>query len=221
MRNIIIKGELTVHPIPSRDAYDMILNKHYAQRLPSISWAFGLFYKHKLCGVCTFGKPASNPLCKGICGQGYSHKVYELNRLIVEEDLPKNSLSVFVSACLKLLKPQDLIIVSFADDGVGHKGYIYQATNFLYTGKSKERTDKYMPGNKHARHYTEEYSHIRKYRTAKHRYVYFTGKSKKEYLKALNYKIEPFPKGSNNNYKLGERAKTKLINKNTGTIYYE
>ena len=213
--------DIIMHPIPSKCAHEMIMTKHYAQRLPSISWAFGLFLNHKLVGVCTFGKPASAPLCKGVCGKEYSDKVYELNRLIVICELPKNALSFFVGKCLKLLKPHDLIIVSFADDGVGHKGYIYQSTNFMYTGKSKERTDKYMPGNKHARHYTDEYSHIRKCRTSKHRYIYFTGKSRKKYAKLLNYTIEPYPKGDNTYYTLGERIKTKCINKDTGNIFYE
>jgi len=214
-------GDLRIHQIQVKDTHEFILNMHYAQRLPSISWAFGLFYKNILVGVCTFGKPASNPLCVGVCGKEHSKKVYELNRLIVKEGLPKNSLSIFVSNCLKMLKEEDLIIVSFADEGIGHHGYIYQATNFIYTGKTTERTDKYMPNNKHARHYTEEFSHIRKFRTSKHRYIYFTGKSKKIYLKALNYGIEEYPKGNNENYVLGERAKTKLINTNTGLLYYE
>lgn len=221
MKNIYTNGNITVHPIPSKDAHEMILTKHYAQRLPPISWAFGLFLNNKLTGICTFGKPASRSLCIGICGKEYHDKVYELNRLITLDDVPKNALSYFVSKCLKMLKQEDLIIVSYADDGFGHKGYIYQATNFIYTGKSKERTDKYMPGNKHSRHYTDEYSHLRKYRTAKHRYIYFTGKSKNIYLKALNYIQQPYPKGDNTNYKLGDRYQTKIFNSETGETFYE
>ena len=44
---------------------EMILNNHYAHRMPSISWAFGLFDDNKLKGVVTYGKPASNPYVKG------------------------------------------------------------------------------------------------------------------------------------------------------------
>lgn len=198
-----------------------ILNKHYASRMPSITFAFGLFINYKLEGVLTIGKPASNPLCIGICGKKYSNKVFELNRLIVNEGLGKNVLSKFVSMCLKRLKDKDLIIVSFADTGMNHHGYIYQATNFLYTGITKERTDKYMPGNKHARHYTEDYKHLRKVRTAKHRYVYFTNKKNKEMIKSLKYKISPYPKGVNSNYILGETIKTKVLNTETNEYFYE
>ncbi len=212
---------LTAHPIPSKDTHNFIKTKHYAQRLPSISYAFGLFYKNVLVGVCTYGKPASNALCEGLLGKEYKNKVYELNRLIVVCELPKNSLSWFVSKTLKMLKDEDLAIVSYADDGVGHKGYIYQSCNFIYTGKTKERTDKYMPGNKHSRHYTDQYKHLRKIRTSKHRYVYFTGKSKKNFKEKLKYNIASYPKGNNTNYILGERNKTLVLNTNDNTEFYE
>lgn len=194
---------------------DFILNKHYAQRMPSITYAYGLFKDEKKVGVLTIGKPASHSLCIGVCGKDFSSKVYELNRLITLEGLESNALSYFVGNVLKDLKKEDLIIVSYADSGVGHTGYIYQATNFIYTGKTKERTDKYTPGNKHSRHYTNEFNHLRKVRTSKHRYVYFTN-NKKKYMKHLNYPTLPYPKEPNQNYVLGERFKQIVINTKTG-----
>ena len=50
-------------------------------------------------------------------------------------DLDKNCLSYFVSQCLKLL-PQPMAVISYADPNVYHTGYIYQATNWYYTGTS-------------------------------------------------------------------------------------
>ena len=198
-----------------------ILEKHYAQRMPSISYAFGLYLNNELEGVLTIGKPASNSLCEGVCGTEYKHKVYELNRLIVNEGLGKNTLSRFVSKCLKLLKSKDLILVSYADAGMGHNGYIYQATNWIYTGQTKERTDKYTPKGKHSRHYDDNNPHLRKIRTPKHRYIYFTGKSKKKLIKKLNYKEQQYPKGVNQRYVLGEGQKIKIINNLTGGVFYE
>jgi hypothetical protein len=96
-----------------------------------------------------------------------------------------------------------------------HNGYIYQATNFLYTGKTKERTDKYTSGNKHSRHYkNDEQAGIRKVRSAKHRYVYFatfSKKLKKEWMSALNYEIQPYPKEKNQDYTLGVYLQPKTI----------
>ena len=152
----------------------MILNNHYAHRMPSISWAFGLYDNGVLRGVVTYGKPASNSLCKGVLGEEYSSNVYELNRLIIDEGLPKNSARFLVGASLKQLKKYNLCIVSFSDLGMNHNGYIYQACNFIFTGTTPSRTDKYVPKGKHSRHYDK--GAVEKYRvlrTSKNRYVYF------------------------------------------------
>ena len=208
-----------IKEIKYSDTKDFILKKHYAQRMPSVSFAYGLFDGNDMVGVLTIGKPASNSLCNGVCGPENAHKVYELNRLITEDNLSKNALSYFVGGVLRKLKGEDLVIVSYADTGAGHNGYIYQATNFIYTGKTKERTDKYTDGNKHSRHYTNENNHLRKIRTAKHRYIYFTN-NRKKWLKVLNYSIQDYPKGNNKRYVLGERLKVAVINKKTGETTY-
>ena len=216
-------NDIEIKKIPSKQTYDFILNKHYAQRKPSISYAFGLFINGMLEGVCTIGKPASNSLCVGVCGVEYSKNVYELNRLVVNDGLLKNTLSQFVGEVLRQLNGEKIILISYADQDAGHHGYIYQATNWLYTGKTKGRTDKYMPGNKHSRHYTEEFSHLRKFRSEKYRYVYIPNKRfKKEVLQHLNYPvIKNYPKGNNVDYELGQRIKQKIINTVTNEIYYE
>ena len=201
------------------------MNKHYLMRKPSISYAFALYDRSgSKVGVLTVGKPASHSLCVGLLGEDYSKKVYELNRFYTEDGLPKNTESYFLSGCLKLLKPYNLAIVSYADTGMGHHGYIYQATNWLYTGRTKERTDKYTPGGKHSRHYTDRNKHLRKVRTAKERYVYFAcdRRTKSEYIKALNYEVKPYPKGNNERYEVGKfKAKTKVLNRKTGESWWE
>lgn len=201
----------------NEDARDMILNKHYAQRKPSVSFIFGIYINGELKGVCSFGKPASNSLCIGICGKEKSNKVYELNRLFIENDMPKNTASYFVSKCLKKLKKHKLIIVSYSDTGMYHNGYIYQASNFIYTGKTKGRTDKYTENNKHSRHYDDVFNHLRKVRTPKHRYVYFLDKKD---IKFLNYPILKYPKGKNEKYEIGQRQKTEIYNKESGESYF-
>jgi len=129
-----------------KDIYkDWILKMHYAERMPSISFAFGMFLDNKLSGVCTFGMPPSSTLSQSIAGKKFKNIVIELNRLITLDNLPKNSLSQFVSKCFHLL-PQPKIIVSFADPNNHHHGYIYQAMNFIYTGESTNTSqwvDKY------------------------------------------------------------------------------
>jgi hypothetical protein len=189
---------------------DWLLNKHYAKRIPSISYAFGLYNNNILIGVLTIGKPASPSLCDGICGKENSQYVYELNRLCVNDGLEKNVLSFFVSKCLKMVK-DDMILVSYADAGMYHHGYIYQATNWIYTGKSKERTDIGHEDGTHSRHYDKNINYsIRKFRSSKHRYIFFIGKLKKSFLNQLNYKIEAYPKGENKKYDSSYQPKVQL-----------
>jgi hypothetical protein len=195
-----------ISKITYKQAINFLLPRHYSGRKPSITYSFGYFEDNILKAVCTFGKPASNSLCVGVCGNKYSLNVYELNRLCVDGEI-KIQLSNFVGWCLRELKKYNLIIVSYADKQMNHNGYIYQATNFIYTGATKSRTDKYVEGGKHSRHYDNENQNgLRKFRSSKHRYIYFAcdKKHKKQFIKSLNYKIESYPKEKNKNYVLGE-----------------
>ena len=199
--------------ISYKEAISFLLPRHYSGRKPSITYAFGYYEENLLKAVCTFGKPASNSLCIGVCGKEYSANVYELNRLCVDGEI-KIQLSEFVSFCLRELKKYNLIIVSYADKQMNHNGYIYQATNFLYTGATKSRTDKYVEGGKHSRHYdNEKQNGLRKFRSSKHRYIYFScdKKHKKIFKKELRYKIENYPKEENKKYQLGNYIKPIIL----------
>jgi len=184
---------LTVKQITYAETKHLILNIHYAKRMPSISYAYGLFNKDKMVGLVSYGSPASPFLCKGICGVEYKSEVIELNRLVLVDN-NKNEASYLIGKSLKML-PKPKIIVSYADTGQDHTGYIYQATNFLFTGTTKPRTDIASVDGKHSRHHAGDKSK-RVYRSAKHRYITFIGSKtqKKNYLKALNYKVQNYPK---------------------------
>lgn len=217
-----MKGKILY--LTAKEAWDFLKPRHYAGRKPQISKAFGWEISGELMAVCTFGKPASPYLCKGICGDKHSSSVYELNRLCRKEELTE-PLSAFVSACLRRLRAENWIIVSFSDTGMHHNGYIYQACNFFYTGQTKERTDKWVEDGKHARHYdNSKQGRYRVVRTAKNRYVYFATFNKylkKEWLSCLNYPIQPYPKEQNQNYVLGEYQKRTLLDTQTGELLQE
>ena len=197
-----------VRQIPNKDSYWFLLNVHYAKRVPSISYAFGLFNDSQLVGVVCYGTPASSTLCKGLCGEKWQKNVLELNRLALVNNKP-NEASRLVGASLKLL-PKPRIIVSFADTAQNHEGIVYQATNFLYTGLSAKFKDPRVKGLEHRHHAT--YAHgltnqqvIEKFgaenvyfveRSRKHRYVIFVGnkKQKREMMADFKYEIQPYPK---------------------------
>tara|TARA_R110000824_G_scaffold821_2_gene5028 strand:- start:6202 stop:6861 length:660 start_codon:yes stop_codon:yes gene_type:complete len=206
----------SVIAIPKESTYQWLLEKHYARRIPQIVYAYGVFVDQVMVGVCTYGIPASPSLTMGLCGKQYKDMVVELNRLCLVEGHDKNLASYFVSQTLRML-PSPSIVVSYADTSMGHVGYVYQATNFLYTGLSAKRTEWRELGlNTHSRTVVGHYSHEERVnnpdrfaqvdRPQKHRYVYFLGtrKEKKELTNALKYPTYPYPKGTTTRYDDGE-----------------
>lgn len=203
-----------------RETWNMIQNKHYAGRIPPITRAYGLHENGKQIGALTIGQPASRPLCTGLLGEQYADQIKELNRLVVSTELPRNTLSWYVSKTLRDMAGTNWVIVSFADEGAGHQGYIYQATNWHYLGKSKPRTDKWMPGNKHPRHYTDEYVYLRRLRTPKHKYVYAPDKKMRSLLEAVRgSEFKPYPKAQNTRYQLGKRIESTVLDTRTGKTH--
>jgi len=201
---------MRVLPINTFEVEPWLLEKHYAKRMCPISYSFGLYIDEQLVGVVTYGMPASPNLCMGICGIDHKDKVLELNRLCLNDGV-KNGASFLVSKSLQML-PKPTIVVSYADTAMGHVGYIYQASNFLFTGTTKERTDMAGEDGKHSRH-SFGISEIRVNRSAKHRYVYFVGNKaqKNNLLKQLNYKVLPYPKGDTQRYNSGTTVKTQQL----------
>ena len=158
-------------------------------------------------------KPISKDLCVCICGERYKSEVTELNRLVLQYN-EKNEASFLVSNSFKLL-PKPLIIVSYADSNQNHNGYVYQATNFIYTGLSNERLKLMMggkdlsertlsgiQGNLTREQFFKKYNVKKSKQLGKHRYIYFLGnkREKKQRLNNLLLKQYPYPKGKNINY---------------------
>ena len=222
--------QISVQKVPKSVYSDWLLNKHYAKRLCSVSYAYGLYIGGEIKGVVTYGMSPSATLAESIAGEDYKKIVYELNRLITVDDLPKNVLSQFVTQSFKLL-PKPLIIVSFADPNSGHHGYIYQATNFIYTGVSSNSTQfEYPDGTefhfknfRHKKHSStfqkelgktkdeitnqdiiEFYDLKKKNIEGKHRYIYIIGSKtqKKQILRNFKLQMLAYPKGENNNYEV-------------------
>lgn len=212
---------MKVLPIKNEETYEWLLEKHYAKRIPQIMHAFGLYNEGILKGVVTYGIPASPSLCMGICGKEYSDKVLELNRLCLLEN-NKNESSFLVANSIKLL-PKPSIVVSYADTGQGHVGYVYQSTNFIYTGLSANRVDWTVKGLEHKHSKTisdgmtlesikEKYGDDFYYteRSRKHRYILFHGsKTDKKIMRSkLLYEVLAYPKGESKTYNSGGNVKT-------------
>jgi hypothetical protein len=203
-----IKDKYHVLPIDKKETYPWLLKKHYAKRIPAISYSYGIYNNKKLLnGVCVFGLPPSATLVQHLLSGLYKKNILELNRLVINEGLDKNILSFFVSQSLKNL-PTPLCVVSYADPNNGHHGFIYQATNWIYTGVGSKTPNWYLNGgrqihNKWVKKHRAEGFDLKKVdQEGKHRYIMFLGdkRQKKDMLKNLKYKIEPYPKGDNKRY---------------------
>lgn len=212
-----ISTELRVAPVSAKEAEPWLLARHYAKRMCPISFAFGAYRDTVLVGVVTYGTPASPHLCRGICGEEWSDKVLELNRLCCENT--SNVASMLVGRSLRQL-PEPSIVVSYADTAQGHVGYIYQATNFIYTGQTDSdrktpRGDR-IAGIGHSRHLgrmadgTVDKSLGIVRRLPKHRYVFpcGTAKQRAQIRAALRYAVEPYPKGESRRYDSSARIET-------------
>ena len=210
-----IKEKYKVEPINLDQCKEWLLFKHYAKRIPSIEYSFGIFDNKILIGVCTFGCPPRVMNNGESIFNEYRVKTFELNRLCVNDGLEKNVLSFFVSQALKML-PKPCCIVSYADFTFGHNGYIYQATNWVYAGLNQIHERQIFLDGKEIHPRTacsmgftsitewaakEPRVTLGEY-TKKHRYFQFLG-NKKEVQKMKNefiYDVFPYPKGDNKRY---------------------
>jgi hypothetical protein len=170
-----------------------------------------------LAGCITYGIPPSVTTQRP-CGDKYRKNTIELNRLFIFDWAGHNSESWLIGQSFRILHstfPDYFILISFADTGKDHYGFIYQATNWLYTGLS-DKSGCYsrieINGREHSQkffynlfgtqskkvikeHYPDAIFHPY---TQKHRYIYFLGtrRERKELRKALKWSSLPYPKGS-------------------------
>jgi hypothetical protein len=193
-----------------KEVSKFVKTNHYSKTHPGgIDFSFKLEYNGELAGVCLFGYMAGNPKASCVLsGHDDTSKYRELMRLVLLDEVPKNSESQFVGWCLRWLKKNTdlLAVLSFADPVHGHSGGIYRAGNWLYTGLQKPARPRiFVNGiDVHPRMCVNRYgtSSIPKLkalgltietlpRESKHRYVYVL---RPELTPLLKYPLQPYIK---------------------------
>lgn len=169
---------------------------HYSAVLPTGklvrvgAWEDGTFI-----GVVLFSRGASPYL-----GRAYDLDATELCELTrVALTGHASPVSQIVAGALRMLRessPGLRLVVSFADPTRGHRGGIYQAGNWIYTGQSSDVLEHYVRGR--WRHVRGSYHLVKnavgtvptRSRPGKHRYLYPLDKQMRRRLAPLAL---PFP----------------------------
>lgn len=141
-----------------------VLHWHYSERMPNGKLIrFGVKEDGKFIGAVIYGSGANNNMLKPY---GLKHtEGCELVRVALCKH--KTPVSRIVAITLKMLKkdfPGLRLVVSYADTRQNHVGTIYQAMNWVFTGKIKTTPD-YFVGGKwiHQRTLNKVYGGITKF----------------------------------------------------------
>jgi hypothetical protein len=209
---------LKIKKVPAKQIRGYVATYHYTHIMPDNSMeCYAGYYKEKLAGVVVFGNGASNEAFTKIIPTIKVDEARELMRLWCPDEMPKNTETRIISEAIKSLPKKVKLVISFADDGINHKGTIYQASNFVYLGMTKpNKMLLNKEGNKfHIRtigSYKRRHPEIRgmsheeimkkydwKYATgnAKHKYfklINLSHKEKKKIMKIIKEQIKPYPK---------------------------
>jgi hypothetical protein len=212
-------SKIKLEQISNSEAKEFMKKYHYTKTCAKATISLGFYYKNKLCTMIVYGQPSGKYLAKSIWEGGTEKECLELLRLFSFDWCSKNIESYCISKSIKWLKqnhPEIKILVSYADTSVGHVGYIYQASNWLYIGNSGAEREIYIDNiRQHRRDLYDKYgtSSIPKLKEkfgnrlkvsnnkfVKNKYIYVLGNSKKEHKKLMDLlKIKPikeYPKGN-------------------------
>ena len=128
----------TVEPCERKEIRDFIEKWHYSHNINGLlsQYCFKLMDGDTMIGAMIYGG-----LGMANCWKKYAENkedIIELRRLCCIDDTPKNTESYFIGKTLKWLLKNTSIkkVISYADNTYGHKGVIYQASNFKHLGKT-------------------------------------------------------------------------------------
>jgi hypothetical protein len=134
------KKDFYIIEIDRKIANQLIKENHYSKKVYAGSYIhLALMSKGEIKGILQFGY-AMNPASQGSVVSDTNQDEYlELNRMWLDDEMPKNSESMAISYSVKYIKRKfnNKIkwIQSFADERCGRNGIVYQACSFKYYGE--------------------------------------------------------------------------------------
>ena len=134
-----MKNDYEVKEISKEAALDMVQKYHYSNTLPKLNRHFiGFYLNDELVGIVTLGwgtRPVHT--IKKIFPSLETKDYYEIGRMCMLEEMPRNSESQMISKLIRWIKtnePDIKVLFTWADGIMGKPGYVYQACSFLYGG---------------------------------------------------------------------------------------
>lgn len=147
-----LKDEVEIVPATQQDVAQFV-QKHYLHQFPTgTKKIYAVLHKQQdgtklMVGCIIYGVPF-HTVGKFLQPVGVApNEILELKRLFIDDIGLRNIESFVIGQTIKLLKkdmPEIKVVITFADDKVGHVGSIYQATNAIYLGKSNDGKHKYL-----------------------------------------------------------------------------
>jgi hypothetical protein len=145
-----LQDEIEVIPA-TKEAIIQLAKKHYLRSLPShIKRVYVVRYKrphqgNMVIGMAIYGS-AMPSISKFLNPEAISKEVLDLKRLYIADVGIPNLESYVIAQTLRMLKqdePNVKVVVTNANEKAGHIGTVYQATNAIYLGKTKQGFHKY------------------------------------------------------------------------------
>jgi len=228
-----IVGQIYIRNISNEIARKLIVKNHYSHRWTICELALGIFCKgfeqeflteDVILGTIVFGPTAGVNVCKSISPLLNHENVYELKRMWIDDCLGRNVESHVISLSINYIRlnHSDIkCLVSYADPDAGHKGTIYQETNWIYQDIERPKnTSGYVFSFDEGKTWVHPLTLFNRYKTfnvdklieviprpfwtkelaVKHRYVYPLGdkKWKKKLVASFNYHHIQYPKENKN-----------------------
>ena len=221
--------ELKLRVVDPKFARAFIGKYHYSKNCPtSLLVAIGEYIDDTLVNCIVFNHPSMNGMSQMIWKGGNDSNTIELARMVSLEPKPKNLETYCISRALDYLKknyPKYKICVSYADNAMGHHGYCYQASNFIYFGQSVSANMWWVDGERvhqrtiYSRYGTNSLPKLKEMLgdrvqketngPSKSRYYIILAQSKKEKKeieKLIKVPTLPYPKGDNQKYNMGTKG---------------
>lgn len=144
--------EIILKVIPAKIAVPYVRTHHYSGTVVNNSKVhFGAFLDGRLHGVMSYGSSMDKSKIIGLVAGTEWNGFLELNRMVFDEYLPRNSESYCIAKSIRLIKqnaPHIKWIISFADGCSCGDGTIYRAANFVLTDIKKNQNLVLLPNGR-------------------------------------------------------------------------